>query len=94
MSAVTPTAGCVHCGRERYRGTFMPEWGFMPRYRVTGGPDGTAGLNYKSKRVEPGDVVDDIPRESIKWLREQGYIEIVGKDETDTVLETVEEGDE
>ena len=52
----------------------------MPKYRITGGPDGTAGLNYKVSRAEPGDVVEDIPRESIKWLREQGYIEPVGKD--------------
>ena len=51
----------------------------MPDYRVTGGPAGDAGLNYKDKRVEPGDVVSDIPRESIKWLREQGYIELSGK---------------
>lgn len=48
----------------------------MPRYRVTGGPSGDAGIDYKSKRVEPGDVVDDLPRESIKWLKEQGYIEL------------------
>ena len=51
----------------------------MPDYRVTGGPAGDAGLNYKDKRVEAGDVVSDIPRESIKWLREQGYIELSGK---------------
>lgn len=55
----------------------------MPKYRITGGPDGTAGLDYKNRRVEVGDVVDDIPRESIKWLREQGYIETVGKDGAD-----------
>jgi hypothetical protein len=51
----------------------------MPTYRVTGGPDGTAGLNYKDKRAEPGDEVSDIPRESIKWLREQGYIDTPGE---------------
>jgi hypothetical protein len=54
----------------------------MPRYRITGGPDGTAGIAYKNKRAEAGDIVDDIPRESIKWLREQGYIETLGKDDT------------
>ena len=53
----------------------------MPRYRITGGPDGNAGLNYKAKRVEVGEIVDDIPRESVKWLREQGYIEIEGKED-------------
>jgi len=50
----------------------------MPTYRVTGGPDGTAGLSYRDKRAEPGDEVSDLPRESIRWLREQGYIEIPG----------------
>lgn len=54
----------------------------MPTYRVTGGPDGDAGLYYKSKRVEPGDVVDDLPRESIKWLREQGYVELHNDSDT------------
>lgn len=54
----------------------------MPRYRIAGGPDGTAGINYKNTRAEVDDVVDDIPRESVKWLRDQGYIEIVGKDGT------------
>lgn len=52
----------------------------MARYRITGGPSGDAGIDYKTKRVEVGEIVDDIPRDSIKWLREQGYIELVGKD--------------
>jgi hypothetical protein len=55
----------------------------MPQYRITGGPDGSAGLQYKTKRVEAGDVVDDIPRDSVKWLREQGYIEVVTKSSSD-----------
>lgn len=66
----------------------------MPTYKITGGPDGTAGLNYKDKRVEPGDEVTDIPRESIKWLREQGYI-VDAKGDTadsaDTPADTPEE---
>lgn len=56
----------------------------MARYRITGGPSGDAGVDYKAKRAEVGDIVEDLPRDSIKWLREQGYIEIVGKD-TETV---------
>ena len=36
------------------------------------------GLNYPpDKRVEVGDVVDDIPAKSIKWLVECGAIEQV-----------------
>ena len=64
----------------------------MPQYRVTGGPAGNAGLDYKSRRVEPGDIVDDLPRESIKWLREQGYIEAVGKDAPSKDAETPDTG--
>jgi hypothetical protein len=36
------------------------------------------GLNYPpDRRVEVGDVVDDIPAKSIKWLVECGAIEQV-----------------
>lgn len=84
MSVVTPTAGrsLPLVGRQAERGRIMPKRGSMPRYRVTGGPDGTAGIQYKTKRAEAGDIVEDVPRESIKWLREQGYIEMLGKDDT------------
>jgi|LakMenEpi03Aug12_release.lakeMendotaPanAssembly.Ray.scaffolds.fasta_scaffold259053_2 hypothetical protein len=61
----------------------------MARYRITGGPTGDAGLDYKAKRAEVGDVVEDLPRDSIKWLREQGYVELVGKD-SDAVEPTEE----
>lgn len=59
----------------------------MPQYRITGGPDKTAGLEYKTKRVEVGDIVEDIPRDSIKWLREQGYIEVVTKSSSDQIAD-------
>jgi hypothetical protein len=36
------------------------------------------GLDYPpNKRVEAGDTVDDLPSKSIKWLREQGLIELL-----------------
>lgn len=43
-----------------------------PRYRVL------VGLNYGpdgSIRREPGDIVDDLPPKSVKWLLEQGLVE-------------------
>ena len=64
----------------------------MARYRITGGPTGDAGLDYKAKRAEVGDIVEDLPRDSIKWLREQGYVEVVGKD-SDLVESTEEVAD-
>ena len=36
------------------------------------------GIDYKDKRAEAGDVVDDIPAKSVKWLVDQGIIEKVG----------------
>lgn len=39
------------------------------------------GISYpKGKRAEAGDVVDDLPAQSIKWLLEQGEIEEVNDD--------------
>lgn len=43
----------------------------MARYKVL------TGLTYGNKTVEAGDIVDDIPSKSIKWLREQNLIEQV-----------------
>lgn len=33
------------------------------------------GLDYPGRRREPGEVVDDIPVKSVRWLLEQGHIE-------------------
>ena len=42
----------------------------MPKYLLN------AGLDYPpNRRAEAGDIVDDLPPKSIKWLREQGFIE-------------------
>ena len=42
----------------------------MPKYLVK------TGLEFPpNRRVEAGDVIDDVPAKSIKWLREQGLIE-------------------
>jgi hypothetical protein len=35
------------------------------------------GLSYGNKKVAAGEIVDDVPAKSIKWLREQGLIEQV-----------------
>lgn len=44
------------------------------RYRVTGGADGTAGIEVAEKRYEPGDEVD-LPPSKASWLVEQGYLQ-------------------
>lgn len=45
----------------------------MAQYRVL------TGLNYPpNRRAEPGDVVDDLPGKSVKWLLESGLIEPTG----------------
>lgn len=44
-----------------------------PQYEVV------TGLDYPPhRRAEPGDVVDDLPAKSVKWLLEQGHIVKVG----------------
>jgi hypothetical protein len=52
------------------------------------------GLDYPpDKRVEAGDVVDDLPPTSVKWLKEQGLIEEVDSSKK-KVVETVVEDEE
>lgn len=44
----------------------------MAKYRAV------VGIDYPpDRRVEAGDLVTDLPAKSIKWLREQGLIELV-----------------
>lgn len=44
------------------------------------------GLSYPpDRRAEPGDVVDDIPPQSLGWLKHQGFIEPVRKGDDDGV---------
>jgi hypothetical protein len=44
----------------------------MPKYRAL------VGIEFPpDRRVEAGEVADDIPANSIKWLSEQGLIELV-----------------
>ena len=44
----------------------------MAKYRVL------TGMDYPpDKRVEAGDIVDDLPTKSVGWLLEQGYVETV-----------------
>jgi hypothetical protein len=44
----------------------------MPKFLVK------QGINYPpNKRAEPGDVVDDLPKESLAWLKRDGVVEDV-----------------
>ena len=56
----------------------------MAQYRAK------VGIDYPpNKRVEAGDVVSDLPGESIKWLLQQGLIESTDKNsKTEHVVET------
>ncbi len=56
----------------------------MPKYLVK------QGLDYGNRRVEAGEVVEDIPAKSVTWLKEQGIIEPfdgVSKKKNDVVVE-------
>jgi hypothetical protein len=50
----------------------------MPRYRVTGGPGGDAGIDIGDKRYEPGDTLDAAAK-TVKWLVDDGYLTQTGK---------------
>lgn len=55
------------------------------------------GLSYPPDvTVKAGDVVDDIPKQSIKWLLEQGLIEDskTPRQAVDEIVVDEEEGDE
>lgn len=43
----------------------------LPKYLVK------AGLDYGAVRKEAGEVAEDIPRQSVGWLLDQGLIEVV-----------------
>lgn len=48
-----------------------------------------AGLSYPpgDLRAEPGDIVDNLPGESIKWLLDDGLIEQVDTQAADAKVE-------
>lgn len=41
----------------------------MATYRVL------IGIDYAGKRAEPGDIVSDLPADSVTWLTAQGIVE-------------------
>lgn len=50
----------------------------MPKYKIL------QGIDYPpNKRAEVGDIVDDLPSRSIKWLREQDIIEALDQKSKD-----------
>lgn len=58
----------------------------MARYRVL------QGIDYPpNKRAEVGDIVEDIPAQSIKWLLDSGIIEDTDKPTKKTEKPVVEE---
>lgn len=58
----------------------------MAQYRAT------VGIDYPpNKRVEAGEIVSDLPGDSIKWLLEQGLIESPDTKSTPKVEVKVEE---
>lgn len=58
----------------------------MAQYRAT------VGIDYPpNKRVEAGEVVSDLPGDSIKWLLDQGLIEALDGKSTPKIETKVEE---
>ncbi len=66
----------------------------MAKYRVL------TGIEWGTRRAEAGEIVDDIPAKSIKWLRDSNLIELVDGTkadpepaETDDDAETDKDGE-
>ena len=58
----------------------------MARYRVL------QGIDYPpNKRAEVGDIVEDVPAQSVKWLLDSGIIEDTDKPTKKTEQPVVEE---
>jgi len=60
------------------------------RFRVTGGEDGSAGIDVAGKRYEPGQEVELTAKDS-EWLVEQGYVEALDAATKKTKAVVVEE---
>lgn len=72
MSIVTPTVASGPCASETDTGLRHASGGAVATYRVL------TGISYPpNKRAEAGDLVDDLPSRSIKWLAGSGAIEKV-----------------
>lgn len=74
------------------------------KYRVTGGADGTAGINVGARRYEPGDIVE-MTQPKAAWLVDRGLLVADGKqaatdepavdgDEVVEAFDADDEGDE
>ena len=61
----------------------------MAKYKVL------TGIEWGNRRAEAGEIVDDLPAKSIKWLRESNLIELVdgSKAEPEDETETTQDDD-
>ena len=61
----------------------------MAKYKVL------TGIDWGNRRAEAGEIVDDLPAKSIKWLRESNLIELVdgSKAEPEDETETAQDDD-
>ncbi len=50
----------------------------MPKYKVTGGQDGTSGVTIDKKWYAPGETIEAVATK-VRWLVEQNYLAAIGK---------------
>jgi hypothetical protein len=60
----------------------------MAKYKVL------TGIEWGNRRAEAGEIVDDLPAKSIKWLRESNLIELIDGSKVDVEDETESEQDD
>lgn len=76
VSGPDPPCGRAPVALSGGAGSCRQEVDWVAQYRVL------VGLDYPpDRRVEAGQIVDDLPGKSIKWLTDQGLIEPAGKSE-------------
>ena len=50
----------------------------MPKYKVTGGQDGTSGVTISDKWYAPGETIEAVATK-VRWLVEQDYLAATAK---------------
>lgn len=76
LPTVLTSDQCASSPRDRVSSSEVvrrPEEERMPEFVVTGGPDGTAGVEIADVRYEPGDKVEATTK-AVKWLVDDGYL--------------------
>ena len=63
----------------------------MPKYKVTGGPEGTSAVEIDGKTHSPGSEFPTSSTKGLKWLLDDGYITLASEVKKSSKSEETEE---